>query len=261
VRLGHGRWREDVALVAAGALPEAERAAVEAHAASCPECAEDLRALRVSLDLVAGDGVRGAELPIPLAALVTRVQAELDARLAARSPHRPLRWLVAAAGIVAVAGVAMMMASAGGPARTPSAAVSPAPADPPQMTADHGALRRMERALAREQAARYLSDAQDVLVTVAAQGRPCHRDHDRVDVEDEARRSRELLARRALVLDPQDPGVAPAAPVLDDVEAVLRDVASLEGCARARDVEALHRDIERRRLLMKIELMARELAG
>ena len=52
-----------------------------------------------------------------------------------------------------------------------------------------------------------------------------------------------------------------AGPVLDDVEKVLREVASLENCARRRDVEAIHRHVERERLLMKMELMTRELAG
>jgi hypothetical protein len=115
--------------------------------------------------------------------------------------------------------------------------------------------------VAREQAARYLSEAQDVLATVAASPRDCDRSERRVDVEAESRRSRELLARRAFLLDADGAAVASAQPVLDDVEDMLREVASLEACVRVREVERLQAEIEKRKLLMKVRLMQRELLG
>jgi hypothetical protein len=45
------------------------------------------------------------------------------------------------------------------------------------------------------------------------------------------------------------------------VELALREVASLQACARAGEIETLKRRLERRRLLMKIRLMSRELQG
>jgi hypothetical protein len=42
---------------------------------------------------------------------------------------------------------------------------------------------------------------------------------------------------------------------------MLREVAELESCVRLRDVEKLREQLERKRLLMKIRLMSRELAG
>ena len=114
--------------------------------------------------------------------------------------------------------------------------------------------------MARERTARYLDEAQDVLVTVSGAPRRCDRKTLHVDMGDETRRSRELLARRAQ-LDLDGSAALTAGPVLDDVEEVLREVASLENCARLRDVEAIHRHVERERLLMKMELMTRELAG
>jgi hypothetical protein len=42
---------------------------------------------------------------------------------------------------------------------------------------------------------------------------------------------------------------------------MLREVASMEGCARFRDVERLQGEISRRHLLMKMRLMQRELLG
>src|SRR6185295_16364702 len=123
------------------------------------------------------------------------------------------------------------------------------------------ALDRLERTLARERAARYLAQAQDVLVNVAAAPRNCVRAGQRVEMGEEAQRSRELLAERALVVDIEGSAVAGARPVLEDVEQVLREVATLPDCAHRRDLEAIHKDMERRRLLMKIDLMTRELVG
>ena len=92
---------------------------------------------------------------------------------------------------------------------------------------------RMERRLSRDQAARYLDEAQDVLVTVAGHPADCEREHGRVDVGEEAQRSRELLARRALMVELGGDEVASARPLLDDVEGMLREVAALPACARA----------------------------
>jgi hypothetical protein len=122
-------------------------------------------------------------------------------------------------------------------------------------------LRRMEGHVAREQAARYLSEAQDVLVTVASRPRDCDREERRVDVAEEARRSRELLSRRALLVETGRDEIAGARGVLEDVDEVLREVASLPSCARAGELAVIHRAIEQRRLLMKIDLMTQELAG
>ena len=121
-------------------------------------------------------------------------------------------------------------------------------------------MRRLERVAAREQAARYLGEAGDVLVTVSARPRRCRKGHDHVDIGEEAERSRELLARRSL-LDVDEAAVASAQLVLDDVEQVLREVASLEACARKHDLQTIQRQVERARLLLKIDLMTRELQG
>lgn len=256
---GHARWRREVSLLAVDALGGRDRAAAEAHARGCAECRADLESLqRVLAESKAADHAHAAELPIPLAALVTRVQAEIDARLAAPRP-RPAAWRwAAAAGLVLAAALAVMMVRAGGRPST-VAVVPPGPA-PLEVAADPEAILRMESALAREQAARYLADAQDVLVHVADPER-CRRGKGLVDVEAEARRSRELLERRALLVDVEAPGVESAAPLLGDVEAVLRDVAALEDCARSRDLDALNRRLEKTRLLMKIDIVTRELAG
>jgi hypothetical protein len=123
------------------------------------------------------------------------------------------------------------------------------------------ALARIERNLAREQAARYLSEAGEVLVTVAATGVDCDRKDDRLDVGAAPERSRELLEKRRLVVDEGGEAVASARGVLDDVELALRQVADLPACVKRRDVELVQKDVEERQLLMRIRLMTRELEG
>ncbi len=255
----HELWRRRVSLLASGALDGAEERQVRAHVASCAACAADHAALARTLALLAHDPARTAEMPGGIAAL----QAGVAARLAtpargsagASSVVRAQRpWLAPLAAAAAVA-LALWGAQprAAGPVR--AARTSAAPMVPEDM------LQRMETQMAREHAARYLSEAQDVLVTVAARPRDCDRVNGRVDVSDEARRSRELLARQALLVEMDRAYVANAHVVLKDVERVLERVAALESCARAGDLDAIHREIEERRLLMKMDLMERELAG
>ena len=89
---------------------------------------------------------------------------------------------------------------------------------------------RIERNLAREHAARYLADAGDVLVTVAASAADCDRGGG------PARRGRGAGAQpraareAASSVEAGGEAVASAQGVLDDVELALREVAS---CPRA----------------------------
>jgi len=115
--------------------------------------------------------------------------------------------------------------------------------------------------MAREHAARYLSEAQDVLLAVEATEEDCDRADGRVDVGEAPGRSRDLLARRALLVEGRPEAVASARAVLDDVELALREVADLPSCVRRRDVQRLRQDLERRQLHMRIRLMTRELEG
>jgi hypothetical protein len=138
------------------------------------------------------------------------------------------------------------------------AAIPPAEASP-LLTED--ALARIERNLAREHAVRYLSEAGEVLVAVAATGVDCDRADERLDVGQAPERSRELLERRTLVVRGGGEAVASAQGVLDDVELALREVADLPSCVKRGDVERLRQEVERRQLLMRIRLMTRELEG
>jgi hypothetical protein len=249
----HRRWRRRLSLLALGALAGGEEAATRDHLLGCAACRRELSDLQAALEIVDQDPLRDAEPPLAASVLAGRVLATVDARgrqgasglSPAAASYRPA---LAAALAVLLALVALQ----------PKAPIAP-PAQ--EMVVSDEAVRRMEREVAREHAARYLSEAQDVLLTVTASPEDCDREEQRLDVEAEARRSRELLARRALVVDIEGEAVASARPVLEDVERLLREVAALPSCVRAGEVDAIHREMSRSRLLMKIDLMTRELQG
>lgn len=258
----HGRWRRRTALLALGALDEAEAARTRAHLGTCPACARDLAESRAALELVSQDPLRGAEPPVPLGALVARVRARLDEAPAGGRVWRPL---LAGAGLLAGFVLAAVVSRAllpTTPPEPPSPAASVAPPSEAGPVADSAdAMRRLEHTLERERAAHYLSDAQDVLVTVASAPQRCARRPSAVEVGPEAERSRELLARRRLFVETDAPSTVVARDVLDDVEEMLREVAALDACARPQDLEAIRGEIARRHLLMKIDLVTRELQG
>jgi hypothetical protein len=256
VTFGHERQRERVSLLAAGALAGRERQAALAHVDSCAECRLELDRLGEALDLLARDPVREADPPIPFGALLARVDARL-AEEVLRS-GRWVRWIsgpkwaLLPLGAAAAAALAVLLLPL-----PPVSAPGPAPA----ITVSDAALDRLERFVSREQTARYLNDAGEVIRSVAAAPEDCDRRKERVDVGQASARSRELLARRALLLESGSEAVASVRPVLDDVEQALRQVASLESCVRRRDLERVRDDVERNRLLMRIRLMTRELEG
>ena len=258
--LFHRRWRERTSLLALGALAGDEASAARAHAEGCPACAADLERLRRTLELTALDPVRRAEPPLDLPSLVARVNARVDALARDEAPRTPrvvrAAWLVPA-GALAAGLAAFLMTRP--PSASRSAAVPVTVAERPGGLPDE-MLGRMERSVTREQTARYLDEAQDLLLTVSAP-RPCARETRRVDVAQEAERSRELLTKRAMLVGTGGEDVASVRPVLRDVEYVLREVASLPSCARERDLQAIQREVSRRNLLMKIDLMTRELKG
>lgn len=251
VSLLHERWRRRVSLLAAGALAGAEREAAERHARACEACAAELQALRSMIAAIPQEDVP----EIPLRLLVSRVEAGVDAALvspAARVGWKLLALPVAAAAALAAIALVPPIVQRLRPAPTPSVAIEAA--------LPNESMLRLEHNLSREHAARYLSDAQDVLANVAARLPHCERGQGGVDVGEEARRSRALLERRALLVEDTD-ALASVRPVIDDVDNALREVASLDECARGKDLEAIHDRLERQRLLMKIDLMTRELAG
>jgi hypothetical protein len=273
----HLRLGRSVSLLAAGALEGAEAEAARRHLTTCARCRFDHDEIAALLARLGEDPVRGAEPELPLPVLVELVNARVTRTLT--SPRAIVGWRLLALPVGAAAALAAWLVV---PPLVrqfrPAVATETASVEAP-VVADE-ALDRLERNVAREQAVRYLAEAQDVLVNVAASPRDCEREgaatgkpdvgtpapatgvrEARVDLEAESRRSRELLARRALLVEADEAAVLSARPVLEDVEDMLREVASLEACTRERDLARLREELEKRQLLMKMRLMQRELAG
>ena len=256
----HLRRRRLVSLLAAGVLEGREREETLAHVEACPRCRAEHDALRAVVAAMEADPLREAEPEVPLAFLVGRVEREVERALVPEG--RPRWWLVAlpaAAAALAVAVLVPAIVARLRPAPEAEHAEIPPAEASPLLTED--ALARIERNLAREHAVRYLSEAGEVLVSVAAIGVDCDRAEERLDVGRAPERSRELLERRTLVVRGGGEAVASARGVLDDVELALREVADLPSCVKRADVERLRREVEERQLLMRIRLMTRELEG
>jgi hypothetical protein len=254
--LAHWRASRRLGLLASDALEGEELAAARAHASECARCASELARMRLVLEQVALDPARTAEPEIDTALLVRRTLLRLDRASAPEAARpRPLRLLapLAAAAAIAIAVLAIRReAKAPEPASVASAQ---------RVTMPDESLRRLERTVEREQAAHYLDEAEAVLVTVAAAPQHCDKSKTTVDLTAERKRSRELLQRRALVVDMDSEEMRAVRPVLEDVERVLRQVATLDACAKPEDLIAIHEELRDRRLLMKIDLMTRELLG
>ena len=261
---GHLRLRRRVSLLAAGLVSGRERDEALAHISACARCRAEhdaeREALRAVVAALASDPLRSAEPHLAAGVLAARVARDVERALVPAG--RPRWWLVAlpaAAALVATALTVPPLVKRFRPEPVAARATIP-PAEASALLSDD-ALARIERNLAREQAARYLSEAGEVLVTVAATGVDCDRKDDRLDVGAAPERSRELLEKRRLVVDEGGEAVASARGVLDDVELALRQVAELPACVKRRDVELVQKDVEARQLLMRIRLMTRELEG
>jgi len=261
VILEHLRLRRGTSLLAAGLLAGRELEQTLAHLGRCARCRAERDELRAVVATMERDPLRTAEPDVKAAVLAARVARDVEHALAPAG--RPRWWLVAlpAAAAAAVAAALLVPALVKPFRPEPRAArVTIPPAEASALLEDD-ALARIERNLAREQAARYLNEAGDVLVSVAATGIDCDRTDDRLDVGAAPERSRELLEKRRLVVDAGAEAVASARGVLDDVELALRQVAELPSCVKRRDVELVQKDVEQRQLLMRIRLLTRELEG
>jgi hypothetical protein len=260
----HRRYHRRVALLAAGVLEGREREQTRAHVEACARCRRQHAELVAVIAAMESDPVRSVEPGLPVSVLVDRVERQLDDSTVRRSAPA-VGWRLAlpaaAAAVLALVLLGPEVASRFPPGPPASVATrAPGPAAPAAALSSE-ILDRLDRNLAREHTARYLSDAQDVLLALATTEADCVREEDRVDVGEAPGRSRDLLARRALLVDGRPEAVASARGVLDDVEMALREVAALPSCVRRGDVQRLRQEVERRHLHMRIRLMTRELEG
>jgi hypothetical protein len=258
----HFRYRNRLGLLASSSLEAQEALALRKHVDTCPSCRAELSGLTALSSELAADAARNLRLPISSEALRTRVLARIRETEAAPMPAAPFRLSPAylalgLAGVALVAGVLVTRTSAplGGPAVTPLVASAETAFN------DAAFYERLEKTQTRANAARYLAEAQDILIQVSAAADCPDSPKDSVDVEKEAQTSRTLLKRRAALVSGSRGTLVAAQGVMEEVEGVLQQVAELPKCTRRKDVDAIARAVDRRILLMKIDLVAQELAG
>jgi len=263
VNLSHYLHSGRLGLLAAGALSPAEADAVRTHASRCPSCGLELGDLERAHKRLLEDAAIERPLPISSEALRTRVFAQIRAE--GRSRVAPRAWgitqLAAAFGLV-IAGVAVgFLWSKGGIAPSDPSRPAMEIADGGDAAMNAEFYERIEKSQTRANAARYLSEAQDVLIQVTAAADCPDSPKDSVDVTRESETSRSLLQRRAAIVSGSPEALVAARGVMEEVEGLLQEVADLPQCSRRSDVDAIARRVDRKKLLMKIDLMTQELAA
>lgn len=261
--LFHFRYRQQLGLLASSSLDPAEAARVRAHVAGCPSCQAEFGELSRLTASLRADAALDRPLPVSSEALRTRVLA----RIRTSSPEPARRaWSLAPAmsalGLVAIGlGAGVLATRSSGPANEPAPGPARLQASADTAVNDAAFYERLEKTHTRANAARYLAEAQDILIQVRAAADCPDSPKDSVDVTAEAQTSRTLLKRRAALVSGSEETLLAAQGVMEEVEGVLQRVAELPKCTRRKDVDAIARTVDQRNLLMKIDLVAQELVA
>lgn len=260
----HFRYRQRLGLLAAGALGPQEADWVRTHTTHCAACQMELAQLLSLASHLVADAALDRPLPISSEALRTRVLA----RIRTTSPHQASRqnWsltpIMGALGLVAMGLAAGLLATRVSAPQREALSV-PTSLEGPGETSlnDIAFYERLEKTHVRANAVRYLAEAQDILIQVTAAADCPDSPRDSVDVRREAQTSRSLLKRRAALVSDSEGTLVAAQGVMEEVEGVLQQVAELPHCTRRTDVDAIARKVDRKHLLMKIDLVSQELAA
>ena len=162
----------------------------------------------------------------------------------------------AAAGLLVVSGLALA---------TWSLLPVTAPQTPtPVPVADHALvpdenLDLLAVNLARRNTAQYLRDTRSVLITLLDVEVGC--DKDSVDITAERAQALELLRRQRLVaVELSRSPLSRAQDITEDLQQLLLEISSLADCAPAGDIQTLRDVVEKRQILVRMELLTQELA-
>jgi hypothetical protein len=262
----HFRYRRRLGLLASGVLDSGEANRLLQHVASCPSCRVELEGLERTTRALESDAALDRPLPISSEALRTRVFARIHAS-PRPSASRPAFVFAPALSAAALVGAGLLAGLLAARMMTPVdvlpefAAAGRIDTFADTAVNDAAFYERLEKTQVRADAARYLADAQDILVQVRSAADCPDSAQDNVDVTREAQTSRKLLKRRAALVSGSGETLLAARGVLEEVEGLLQQVAELPQCTRRSDVDAIARRVESRNLLMKIDMVSQELAA
>jgi hypothetical protein len=243
-------------------LEGAARRRVLDHLSGCAPCAARFEETRRTLSSVTAASAfpREHEVDWPAFARQTALKARDAARLRPApavlpAPRRRILWGGLAAAAVAAALAALPLWR--GMSRPPGPGGAPAS---PTVAADAAdAARLLQRGLARRSAERSLREGRAVLLDLMETPVRCRRGDGGIDVALEKERARDLLRRLGVqsqsLLEPGDRRLAELLGTLQDL---LLDVSALDDCTASAQLRALREAIERRQLLLRIDLMVGE---
>lgn len=280
---GCGRARRAMPLRYYAALAAADRESLESHLAACPACASEWEAMRLALDAAIPATVfpMEAEVDWDRQARDTVARARTAAAAAREgdsavplpgSPHpgavrRPFFTLAPAAARWAALAAAVLVAvllvtgwpgrQAPGPGDVSSLQ---GPGDQPTADSVRESAALIETRLARRGATRYLTDSRVLLLNLVQSPERCRKADGQFDITFEKEKSRELLRRKNLHEGNLDTlRDRRLSDLVGQMESLLIQVTSLGDCASARQLHELREEIERRQILLRIDLLTREM--
>jgi hypothetical protein len=139
----------------------------------------------------------------------------------------------------------------------------PAP-EPPALSAAEAPgnaafLGKMQVAYAREATAQYLSECQDLLLTLMRAGKNC--DGNNYDVSFEVERARRLIQRKQLLdSELKSPDVARAKALCDELDNFLVHLSTSDRCESPDKMRRMESYIQKEQLLLRINLLQSELS-
>jgi hypothetical protein len=278
--------RETLAGESFESIDAVDAAACREHLAACVACSVEIQVMReisgalraveafprereVDWDRFARDTVRRAMVdPAPAwgAGWAARLRQALShafshMKTAPRGGWSPARvaWggaaaLVLTAGVAIVSIVTVMTPAPGRQAPMGQQAAAAVP-----VAMSEGGIDTLTVNLARQNTARYLNETRAVLVTLLDVGIDC--DKDKVDVSAERAKATELLRRQRLIAaELNRVPLARAQDVCNELERLLVEISTLADCARDEELQTLRDVVEKRQILVRMELLSAELA-
>ena len=258
------------------ALTAEDREALLTHLSSCAPCASQWETMRRALDAADPETVfpMEAEVDWDRLARATVARARAAAGIEGPSaaplpgpPRRPIATLVPAAArwaaLAAAAVVAALLVYGWPSRREAGTARVPSPSETgglPTAESVRESAAMIETRMARRGATRYLTDSRVLLLNLVQAPARCRRVDGEFDITFEKQKSRELLRRKNLHEGNLDTlRDRRLADLVGQLESLLIQVASLEDCASARQLHDLREQIDKRQILLRIDLLTREI--
>ena len=246
-------------------LEEGERGPLERHLASCPGCAGEWASTRRALGAVDASSAFPREADVDWAQFARRTVARARAAdsVAGRAGRRiawwEFAWLRPSWGWGSAAAAALLIVTFGvwigrtihqgdGAAATPIVSAESA--------------RSLQRTIARQGAARYLRDGRSLLVNLIQAPVRCRKSDADFDITLEKQRAHQLLRKKNLYLGSlggvQDQRLTE---LVSQLETLLVQVSTMQDCTTGRQIHDLREAIDRRQILLRIDLVTREVEG